>query len=645
MRVLSSSAAARGTLALVLAMFLAADALAATWQYQGTSGFQLQVYKEPPPGTRDEGLWNAVSDHQYCALWSVAVDPAGNVYFTSGDIRNLSDGQDPNYPGGPAGVTIMKPDGAGGWTQLNIDLSANTGGLNLRGGITRMVVGGDGKVYALQNWMPPPYNWHWRPFWLLPGADWSTGECSVCDNLVSRILRFNPDGTVDVIVEYSPVQHAFPSADNPKWLNNIKGIDVGPDGHVYWWYAGTRWNAASSWSAHVLWRYNVNTQAVEESPTGGTNNGWNDINQLVNFAYVGTSAGGEMWFAKVRGTGTQNKIWSLNPIGWSTNRTEAVNQQDPSTYGHQYQFHLLWDPATNRCWAGGWSPNEGSGGAATTCIMTRWNGDPNAPSLFNDNLTPDNWYRYGIQSIDAWHANGNNALASGIPNGGPYWIAAMALNPSDSSAWVSWGASDTARHGTYNYAGPYGPVGNVYTIGPADRQVTGNEGNPQLAHPDPVKAAHPSRTVALTFRGNKVYATTVDLVTREFNLFSADVPPPVLGACCQAQEVCTEVTAGVCAVLGGVWQGPETACAATDCTYQACNRPFADADADGDVDMDDFAILQACLTLQEGAPILTYPPANCSCYDANSDGAVDGTDIQAFVDCAAGPGVPPACPN
>lgn len=611
--------------------------LAADWHYEGTSGFSLQVYKGGP-GNGDEGVWNAVTDHQYPGLWSVAADPQGNVYFTAGDIRNLNDGSDPAFPGGSNGFTIMKPDGSGGWTQLNIDLSKN--GLGLLGGVTKMVVGGDGKVYALQNWMPPPYNWHWRPFWLMPGNNWVTGDCTDCARLVCRILRVNANGTVDVIREYSPADQMFIGAENPKWRNHVKGLDVGPDGNVYWWLGGTRWEAGSPtvyWDKHILWRYNVTTQMIEESPTAGTNNGWNEISQLNNFAYVGTSASGEMWFAKVRGPANSNKTWHLNPIGWSTNRTEAVNQADPSTYGHQYQFHTIYDPVINQLWVGGWSPNEGTDGKATTNIMTKWIGVPGTPSLFADELTPDGVYRYGIERVQPFHANGNVPLSTGITSGGPYWIGTMALNPKDRAVWVSWGASDTIRHGKYNYSGEFGPAGNVYTIDPAATAPGSNQGNPQTAHPDPNKADNTSRTIALTFTDSKVYATTVDLETREFNLFSADIPIPPTGACCLTGPTCQDTTEAVCDAYHGVWQGDGTACATSDCRYKVCSVPWADADADGDVDSGDFGILQTCIS--SGMTLGEYPPYRCECFDSDSNGQIDGADLSAFAGCAAGPGV------
>ncbi len=96
----------------------------------------------------------------------------------------------------------------------------------------------------------------------------------------------------------------------------------------------------------------------------------------------------------------------------------------------------------------------------------------------------------------------------------------------------------------------------------------GDEGTPQAAHPDPSKADNASQTLALAFHGTRVYALAFDLETREFNLFSADNPAYVPGACCQRGRICSEVTEGQCAALRGAWQGPQTTCAETDCTYQ-----------------------------------------------------------------------------
>lgn len=66
--------------------------------------------------------------------------------------------------------------------------------------------------------------------------------------------------------------------------------------------------------------------------------------------------------------------------------------------------------------------------------------------------------------------------------------------------------------------------------------------------------------------------------------------------------------------------------------YPGCAEPFADADRDQDVDMDDFAQWQACCG-PLGGP-------GCQCFDRTRDGKVDLLDWPAFVKCASRPTVP-----
>jgi hypothetical protein len=80
----------------------------------------------------------------------------------------------------------------------------------------------------------------------------------------------------------------------------------------------------------------------------------------------------------------------------------------------------------------------------------------------------------------------------------------------------------------------------------------------------------------------------------------------------------------------------------------ACNMPAADADADGDVDMDDFGAFQRCFT--GPAPLAGgYNPAMCHCFDrfpvGAPDNVIDNNDLQAFLSCARGAGLPapPTC--
>ena len=53
---------------------------------------------------------------------------------------------------------------------------------------------------------------------------------------------------------------------------------------------------------------------------------------------------------------------------------------------------------------------------------------------------------------------------------------------------------------------------------------------------------------------------------------------------------------------------------------------FGDADADGDVDLDDWAVVQSCVTGVGGTPL----GEGCELFDFDWDGDVDLTDLAAF---------------
>ncbi len=86
----------------------------------------------------------------------------------------------------------------------------------------------------------------------------------------------------------------------------------------------------------------------------------------------------------------------------------------------------------------------------------------------------------------------------------------------------------------------------------------------------------------------------------------------------------------------------------------ACNDPFADTDGDGDVDGDDFGVIQRCITGSgPGNPPIPNDPVYCACFDRNGDQDIDQADVGTqgspppgtFEACASGPTVPanPAC--
>lgn len=111
--------------------------------------------------------------------------------------------------------------------------------------------------------------------------------------------------------------------------------------------------------------------------------------------------------------------------------------------------------------------------------------------------------------------------------------------------------------------------------------------------------------------------------------FVAYIPGlPSKGACCHRPSL--ECTIEFQAACDGEWLGPDSVC--TRC----CPKPFADGDQDGDVDMTDFAMFQACMNT--GFP--SVMPAGCECWDVNSSGVIDDFDFtRAFVVCGTGPEV------
>jgi hypothetical protein len=74
----------------------------------------------------------------------------------------------------------------------------------------------------------------------------------------------------------------------------------------------------------------------------------------------------------------------------------------------------------------------------------------------------------------------------------------------------------------------------------------------------------------------------------------------------------------------------------------ACNDPFADADNNGTVDLNDYAAWQRCYTGPTGTG---FDAAECSCFDRDGDVDVDDgedgqSDLDAFINCASSHPIP-----
>lgn len=92
-------------------------------------------------------------------------------------------------------------------------------------------------------------------------------------------------------------------------------------------------------------------------------------------------------------------------------------------------------------------------------------------------------------------------------------------------------------------------------------------------------------------------------------------------ACCLPNGRCKEVSAGVCELGGGRSQGPGTVCIGNECPPPVPG----DLDGDGDVDLDDWALLYRCLR-GSNLPVTGI----CLRADLDGDGDLDMDDVAIF---------------
>ena len=132
-----------------------------------------------------------------------------------------------------------------------------------------------------------------------------------------------------------------------------------------------------------------------------------------------------------------------------------------------------------------------------------------------------------------------------------------------------------------------------------------------------------------------------------YDCVTANCPEPD-GACCVNEptgdgDFCTETTQDDCEnTLTGTFHGNFSLC--SDPGILCCPDPFADADADGDVDQVDFGRWQTCYS---GSGINHPDTRECQCFDRvdgtgaqGGDGDIDIVDFNWFWPCWSGPTVP-----
>ncbi len=332
-------------LAVAFAASIASSVMAATWYKVGETGFSTT------PG------WTF--DSKRIRSNAIGTDGAGNIYATSLNGNNSANA---------GGFTIFKTDG----TKIAVDLSQTA----YKGGITKFVTGGDGSVYALQNWEE---------------IGWSYN-----DGQMDRILKIGADGSV------SEVWSCIKPTDPPGTVNDanrIGGMTVGGDGNIYWTANG----ADGYWKYHFFWRYDVASGAVEEAPINNTNNGWSETHRLVDLEYIGNGM-----FSVIK---MGNSTWRADQISWTTNRVAGADT-NPG-WGRDWATATAYDPINNRLWMG-------ARGGGNRLILSTWK-DTNGDGILDG-------------AGDVWHALNNDAdLGTG------WWTSGLAIDPTNGDAWMGFG--------------------------------------------------------------------------------------------------------------------------------------------------------------------------------------------------------------
>ena len=281
----------------ILALFVFSGlGIAATWTHVGTSGF---VVENP----------SQIRDYKRVVFCDMVKDTAGNIWAA---VSYSSDGGASPEPRS-SGVTIFKPNFA---SKIDVDLKA----LGYPGCVTKLVVGGDGAVYALQNYIHLEWSW---------------------EVTTSRILRLqlNPNNTVTVNMIYSPGE-AVPWKSPPE--NRLGGMAVGDDGNIYW----TQNGVSSYWKYHFFWRYDTAAGIVEEAPREpGTVECGKETHKMLDLEYVGDGK-----FAVVGPY--YNWDWQCNLISWTQPCVNIAENHSNPTWGRKWNTANAYDPVRKVMWVG-----------------------------------------------------------------------------------------------------------------------------------------------------------------------------------------------------------------------------------------------------------------------------------------------------
>lgn len=433
-------------LVIVWSVVFAVPVLGATWTKVGTSAF-----------TGDTVL---MQDHQRFGVNDIVIDDAGNIYMTASRQSNGGDS---------SGVTIFKPGG----TVLNVNLTT----AGYPGAVQKLVLAGDGSVYGVQNWLEIGWNF-------------SSG-------VNSRILRINPDGSVDRVHELTEIPQG------QEYPNRIEGFCVGDDGNIYFVLNGQD----NTRKYNLLWRYKVVGSApldvIEPSPMNGSvNNGWSQGDRFFNLVNVGNG-----WLGLVHSGGAS---WSLTAISWSDfRRTVNPNGVADPGWGRSNCTDVAWDPVRNVLWGG-------ARGRDGRLILSRWIGGAGNPSLFTIPTGSATDPAPGVTQVDVWHGDQDADL-------GNRWISALAIDPTSGDALMGFAGSTT-----YNY----GLRGHVVRHDGA--RVQSDEGMPESGAD--ITALH-------VLDDGTMLAAVMNLTTGAYSLYTSGELEPPCDSDIDGDLICDDVEA------------------------------------------------------------------------------------------------------
>lgn len=343
-------------LAALFVATVAASAMAITWAPVAKSAFK----NTDVVGSQD---WRRIK------LYSMVADADGNIYATANNGQNAwynypdynrpyvnPPNPAPEFNDGNGGVTIFKADGGKidikpsdfsdpGWAsyqwgpEFTMPPFSGRTDSKLVGSITKLVVAGDGKVYGLMNWMEIHWDHQWQN---------------------QRIVRINPDGTMDPIWSPGPAKNYLWSSGvtyKPQDTQaKIRGLTVGGDGDIYWTMNG----GDNYWKWHFLWKYDVAAGTVIENPynsvpdAGGSPISWGQTMRMFNIEYVGNDrfailANGHQW----------EGAWFADCITWNGPRYGAQNGQSKPGLDRDRFTATAYDPQRKLLWVAGRSNGSG----------------------------------------------------------------------------------------------------------------------------------------------------------------------------------------------------------------------------------------------------------------------------------------------